>query len=85
LAKRKTTIMKELEQEYADRDRLKKLKIARKEARDKHLLLPHALTADSERQLRKIATRGGIFFHPSPSPPPFISLSCRIIQCNRQI
>jgi hypothetical protein len=61
LAKRKTTIMKELEQEYADRDRLKKLKIERKEARDKHLVLPQALSADYERQLRKIATRGGAF------------------------
>lgn len=52
--------MKELEKEYADRDRLKKLKIAKKEVRDKHLVLPQALTADYERQLRKIATRGGI-------------------------
>jgi hypothetical protein len=51
--------MKELELEYADRDRLKKLKLAKKEAREKHLVLPEALSADYERQLRKIATRGG--------------------------
>lgn len=51
--------MKELEQEYADRDRLKKLKQAKKEARDRHLTPPNVLTAEYERQLRKIATRGG--------------------------
>lgn len=55
--------MKELEKEYADRDRLKKLKQAKKEARDQHLTLPNPLTAESERQLRKIATRGGIYIY----------------------
>ena len=51
--------MKELEKEYADKDRLKKLKQSKKEARDRHLTLPNPFTAEYERQLRKIATRGG--------------------------
>jgi hypothetical protein len=55
--------MKELEKEYADRERLKKLKASRLEARDRHMTLPSALTADYERQLRKIATRGGLKTH----------------------
>ena len=59
LAKRKTAIMKELETEYADRDRLKKLRIERREQRVKHLVIPDHTTLDYERQLRKVATRGG--------------------------
>ena len=58
--------MKELEQEYADKDRLKKLKLIRKESRDKHLYLPQALSVDDERQLRKIATRGGTVIETIP-------------------
>jgi hypothetical protein len=59
LAKRKTAIMKELESEYADKDRLKKLKLKRQEQRVKHMVVPDHTTLDYERQLKKIATRGG--------------------------
>ena len=59
LAKRKTAIMKELEEEFADRDRLKRLRAQRKLAREKHIVIPDVSTADYERQLRKVATRGG--------------------------
>mmetsp|Transcript_21130 Transcript_21130/g.30549 ORF Transcript_21130/g.30549 Transcript_21130/m.30549 type:complete len:280 (-) Transcript_21130:81-920(-) len=58
LAKRKTAIMKELEEEFADRDRLKRLRAQRKLAREKHIVIPDVSTADYERQLRKVATRG---------------------------
>lgn len=57
--------MKELESEYADKERLKKLKQKRQEQRVKHMVVPDHTTLDYERQLKKVATRGGsiIYFH----------------------
>jgi hypothetical protein len=84
LAKRKTAIMKELEVEYADKDRLKQRKVIRQASRDKHMVIPTHATGDYERQLRKVATRGGSKFL-------FLIIvklhrcSCCIIQCNRKI
>ena len=58
LAKRKTAIMKEMEDDKKDRDRLKRLRTQRKTEREKQMEVPDASSADYERQLRKLATRG---------------------------
>ena len=58
LAKRKTTIMKEMEDAKEDRERLKRLRTQRKAERERQLEVPDASSADYERQLRKLATRG---------------------------
>ena len=60
LAKRKTTVMKEIETERENRDRLKKLRMKRKAERDRQIVLPSVLQNDYERQLKKVATRGVI-------------------------
>ena len=59
LAKRKTTIMKELEKEKSSKDRLKLVRKQKKEDKGKFLVVPDHTTTDYERQLRKVATRGG--------------------------
>lgn len=59
LAKRKTTIMKELEKEKSNKDRLKLVRKQKKEDKGKFLVVPDHTTTDYERQLRKVATRGG--------------------------
>jgi hypothetical protein len=60
LAKRKTAIMKQMEESKDDRNRLKRARADRKSEREKQLALPDATTADYENQLRKLATRGVI-------------------------
>ena len=49
----------EMEKEKEDKNRLKGLRIERKQHREKQLCLPDVCTADFERQLRKLATKGG--------------------------
>mmetsp|Transcript_6798 Transcript_6798/g.13071 ORF Transcript_6798/g.13071 Transcript_6798/m.13071 type:complete len:322 (+) Transcript_6798:42-1007(+) len=58
LAKRKTTIMKQLEQEKASHDRLKEARRQKREDKGKFMVVPDHSTGDYERQLRKVATRG---------------------------
>ena len=60
LAKRKTALMKDIETVHKDNSELKKLRIERKQERTKQMVTPDASTADFERQLKKLATRGGI-------------------------
>ena len=81
LAKRKTSIMKEIEEGRDDRERLKKQRIERKTDREKQMVIPDQTSMDYERQLRKLATRGGkntnTYLFPSffclnkGFPPPF--------------
>lgn len=59
LAKRKTTLMKEVEGSHIDSDRLKRQRAAKKVEKEKQLVVPDLSSADFERQLRKLATRGG--------------------------
>ena len=59
LAKRKTTLMKEMEGSHIDSDRLKRQRAEKKADREKQLVVPDLTSADFERQLRKLATRGG--------------------------
>ena len=58
LAKRKTAIMKDMEESKEDNERLKRLRAQRKVDREKQIVIPDAGTADYESQLRKLATRG---------------------------
>ena len=58
LAKRKTAIMKDMEESKEDHERLKRLRAQRKVDREKQIVIPDAGTADYESQLRKLATRG---------------------------
>jgi len=50
--------MKEIAAEHQDRDRLKKLRAERRAARDKQMVVPDQTSANYERQLKKLATRG---------------------------
>lgn len=59
LAKRKTAMMKEVENEHLKREDVKQNRMERKVKREKFLVLPDPLTNDFERQLRKVATKGG--------------------------
>jgi Rrp15p len=59
LAKRKTALMKEMEGAHADTDRLKRQRADKKAEKEKQLVVPDLSSADFERQLRKLATRGG--------------------------
>lgn len=59
LAKRKTAAMKEMEAGHDDSERLKKARLEKKAQREKQLHIPDHNSADYERQLRKLATRGG--------------------------
>ena len=58
LAKRKTTMMKEMEGKQGDAERLKRQRIEKRAEREKQLVVPDHTSADFERQLRKLATRG---------------------------
>jgi hypothetical protein len=60
LAKRKTTQMKELEEEKVLKEENKLKKLERLKKKQRFLVPPDASTADFERQLKKVATRGGI-------------------------
>lgn len=60
LAKRKTALMKEMEGSHKDADRLKRQRAEKKSEKEKQLVIPDLSSADFERQLRKLATRGGI-------------------------
>lgn len=59
LAKRKTALMKEMEGSHKDADRLKRQRAEKKSEKEKQLVVPDLSSADFERQLRKLATRGG--------------------------
>jgi hypothetical protein len=59
LAKRKTALMKDIEVVHKDSADLKKLRAERRIERSKQNVVPDAATADFERQLKKLATRGG--------------------------
>ena len=59
LAKRKTSVMREIETERENREQMKKLRSSRKAERDKQMLVPSVLQNDYERQLKKVGTRGG--------------------------
>eukprot|EP00598_Pedospumella_elongata_P003190 CAMPEP_0184972162 /NCGR_PEP_ID=MMETSP1098-20130426/4212_1 /TAXON_ID=89044 /ORGANISM="Spumella elongata, Strain CCAP 955/1" /LENGTH=236 /DNA_ID=CAMNT_0027494395 /DNA_START=53 /DNA_END=763 /DNA_ORIENTATION=- len=58
LAKRKTALMKDIETVHKDNADLKKLRVERRLERTKQMVVPDASTADFERQLKKLATRG---------------------------
>jgi ribosomal protein L18E len=59
LAKRKTAMMKDMEADKANMKRIKLARIERKAEQTKQLVVPDVTTADYERQLKKLATRGG--------------------------
>lgn len=59
LAKRKTPLMKEIEGANKDGNDMRKLRAERRQERSKQNVLPDSSTADFERQLKKLATRGG--------------------------
>lgn len=61
LAKRKTAMMKEVENDNLKREDVKQNRMDRKVKREKFLSLPDPLNNDFERQLRKVATKGGEF------------------------
>ena len=52
--------MKEIENENKDKLELKKRRLVKVEGLQKNLVIPDQTTADFERQLRKLATRGGL-------------------------
>jgi len=58
LAKRKTAMMKEVEGSRVDSDKSKRQRLEKKAEKEKQLVIPDASSADFERQLRKLATRG---------------------------
>jgi hypothetical protein len=60
LAKRKTTLMKQIEGDREDQQRVKKLRAKRLVERDRHMTVPTVLSQDFERQLKKVATKGVI-------------------------
>ncbi len=51
--------MREIESEKNDLRRLKKLRVERKNEKQKQLIIPTIINTDYERQLRKVATKGG--------------------------
>jgi len=51
--------MREIEEINEEKMRLKRRKIAKLEAVNKHLVIPDVSKTDYERQMRKLATRGG--------------------------
>lgn len=59
LAKRKTKAMKEMEDESAKRAETKGKSAVRRANMTQQFVIPDHTTADYERQLKKIATRGG--------------------------
>lgn len=58
LAKRKTAMMKEVEGKHEDTERIKRQRIEKRAEREKQLVVPDHTSADFEKQLRKLATRG---------------------------
>jgi hypothetical protein len=58
LAKRKTSIMKEIDGDVDEKERVRNQRLKRKEEKEKQLDIPDHTTLDFERQLRKLATRG---------------------------
>jgi hypothetical protein len=58
LAKRKTSIMKELEANAVDKERVKELRKERELSKKRQLVIPDVSTANYERQLKKLATKG---------------------------
>ena len=50
----------EMEKEKEQQKRLKEIRLERKVRRERQLSLPDSSTADFERQLRKLATKGGV-------------------------
>ena len=63
LAKRKTPIMRELDAEVEQQQHAKKARMEKQQVKEMHLVKPHVLQADYERQLRKLATKGGDEVH----------------------
>lgn len=59
LAKRKTKVMKEMEEASAKRAESKGKSAARRANMTQQFVIPDHTTTDYERQLKKIATRGG--------------------------
>ncbi len=59
LAKRKTAIMKEQEAHNTDIRLEKKRRLNNKSVREKQMVAPSYVTLSYERQLKKVATRGG--------------------------
>lgn len=59
LAKRKTTLMKEMEREKKEKTQAKAALEKKKEALNHQLYIPEPQDAERERHLRRIATRGG--------------------------
>ena len=59
MAKRKTPLMKEIETDRQDQVKLKKMRLDRKKDKMKQMVVPTSATNDFERQLKKLATRGG--------------------------
>ena len=51
--------MKEIEEDRKNEQRLKVARVERHAQLTKQLVVPDILTADYERQLKKLATRGG--------------------------
>ena len=58
LAKRKTQLMKEIENQKGEKARLQKLRKERKLRKEKQLVVPDVLSMVYEKQLKKLATRG---------------------------
>jgi hypothetical protein len=59
LAKRKTQIMKEQEAHSQEVREEKRRRLTNKQEREKQMVAPSYITLDYERQLKKVATRGG--------------------------
>ena len=60
LSKRKTPLMREHEEESNMKNLLKKQKVDKKVDKEKQLVAPDVRSADFERELRRLATRGGM-------------------------
>lgn len=63
LAKRKTKAMKEMEEAAVTREENRGKSAARRAKLTQQFAIPDHTTTDYERQLKKIATRGGEFTH----------------------
>lgn len=59
LAKRKTQIMRDQEAHQQGKEAEKKRRLSNKASRERQMKMPGVDTLDYERQLRKVATRGG--------------------------
>ena len=63
LAKRKTAIMKEQEAHQNELRAEKRRRVSNKVEREKQMVAPSYVTISYERQLKKVATRGGILYN----------------------